>query len=76
MAEVYKEICLNKQNTDEKIYFTYDILQIQESLEDTWFEFVEKEDKIVLQALNIPILKQCEKLIKDNKKRKKNKNKE
>lgn len=57
MAEVYKEICLNKQNTEEKIYFTYDILQIQESLEDTWFEFVEKEDKIVLQALNIPILK-------------------
>lgn len=57
MAEVYKVMVMNKLEFEGKAYFTYDLLQMEPSLENTWHQFIHDEQKIKLQPLNIELLK-------------------
>lgn len=56
MAEAYKVMALNNLITDNKIYFTYDLKQNEESLKNSWYEFVEIDGKIKIQNLEIEVL--------------------
>ena len=57
MAEVYKVMAMNNIDLEGKAYFTYDLLQMEPSLENTWHQFVHEDQKIKLQPLNIELLK-------------------
>ena len=57
MAEVYKVMAMNNIELEGKAYFTYDLLQMEPSLENTWHQFVHEDQKIKLQPLNIELLK-------------------
>ena len=57
MAEVYKVMVMNKLEFEGKAYFTYDLLQMEPSLENTWHQFIHEDQKIKLQPLNIELLK-------------------
>ena len=48
---------MNKLEFEGKAYFTYDLLQMEESLQNTWHQFIHDEQKIKLQPLNIELLK-------------------
>lgn len=45
MAEVYKEIVMNNLFINKKIYFTHDLIQNEETLTKTWFEFVKSASR-------------------------------
>ena len=57
MAEVYKVMVMNKLEFEGKAYFTYDLLQMEESLQNTWHQCIHEDQKIKLQPLNIELLK-------------------
>ena len=57
MAEVYKVMVMNNIDLEGRVYFTYDLLQMEPSLENTWHQFVHEDQKIKLQPLNIELLK-------------------
>ena len=57
MAEVYKVMVMNNIDLEGKAYFTYDLLQMEPSLENTWHQFIHEDQKIKLQPLNIELLK-------------------
>ena len=57
MAEVYKVMVMNKLEFEGKAYFTYDLLQMEPSLQNTWHQFIHEDQKIKLQPLNIELLK-------------------
>ena len=57
MAEVYKVMVMNNIDLEGRVYFTYDLLQMEPSLENTWHQFIHEDQKIKLQPLNIELLK-------------------
>ena len=54
-----KDYLIEKYNIDleGRVYFTYDLLQMEPSLENTWHQFIHEDQKIKLQPLNIELLK-------------------
>lgn len=56
MAEVYKEILVNKIEL-ENIYFTYDLIQLEPEIEKSLFEFKIKDKEIDVQTATIDVWK-------------------
>lgn len=56
MAELYEIIVLNKIKL-ENIYFTYDLIQMEDDLSKSWFVFENAENAINLVQLDIDLLK-------------------
>ena len=48
---------MNNIDLEGRVYFTYDLLQMEPSLENTWHQFIHEDQKIKLQPLNIELLK-------------------
>ena len=60
MKEVYNQIIENDLEFDKKIYFTYDLLQIEKDLSKSWFEFIKTEKGIQVKTIDINLLKPIE----------------
>ncbi len=56
MAETYKLIRTNNIVINTNIYFTYDLIQLEENLATTWFVFNEDNEKIELKRMKISLL--------------------
>ena len=56
MAEVYELIVVNKLQFNN-IYFTYDLIQLSDEINKSWFVFKEENDMINLVQLDIDLLK-------------------
>ena len=67
MKEVYNQIIENDLEFDKKIYFTYDLLQIEEDLSKSWFEFIKTEKGMQVKTIDINLLKPIEQVIVMNK---------
>ena len=65
MAEVYKQIIMNELEFDKKIYFTYDLLQLEKDLSKSWFEFVRTEDRNKITNIRYRIIKSRRKIEKN-----------
>lgn len=56
MAEVYELMVVNKLQFNN-IYFTYDLIQLSDEINKSWFVFKEENDMINLVQLDIDLLK-------------------
>ena len=56
MAEIYKEILMNKIVLDN-VYFTYDLIQLDEDLEKSLFQFEIKDQDLDIKNVTIDIWK-------------------
>ena len=48
---------MNELEFDKKIYFTYDLLQLEKDLSKSWFEFVRTEDRNKITNIRYRIIK-------------------
>ena len=60
MKEVYNQIIENDLEFDKKIFFTYDLLQIEKDLSKSWFEFIKTEKGMQVKSIDINLLKPIE----------------
>ena len=67
MKEVYNQIIENDLEFDKKIYFTYDLLQIEKDLSKSWFEFIKTDKGMQVKTVDINLLKPIEQVIVMNK---------
>lgn len=55
MAEVCKLLKINNIEIPNS-YFTYDLIQMEKSIKNSWFNFEYNDDKVTLKQLEIPLL--------------------
>lgn len=56
MAKLYEMLRVQKVNINANIYFTFDTLQLLDSLEESWYVFEETDTKINMNPIKIELL--------------------